>query len=151
MAARREATGSLSRRYILTAYYTGYTGARKSHVLALRAHQVKDEYIDFNKPHEKQSNKSKPIVPMNRKLRTFMRIWKRTATETGYIFTRNGRPVGDVKNAMPNLRHAAAVQMLINGVSPYKVAKYLGNSIEMVYKHYGHLIPNYLDSAAEAL
>jgi integrase len=47
-----------------------------------------------------------------------------------------------VRTTFHDLRRTFASLRVSSGISPYKVAKWLGNSIEMVEKVYGHLIPN---------
>lgn len=47
-----------------------------------------------------------------------------------------------VRATYHDLRRTFASLRVSAGVSPYKIAKWLGNSIEMVELHYGHLIPS---------
>lgn len=44
------------------------------------------------------------------------------------------------KRAIYSLRHLYATFRLKNGVNPYVLAKNMGTSVEMIEKHYGHLI-----------
>lgn len=44
-----------------------------------------------------------------------------------------------------DLRRTFASLLVSSGVSPYKVAKWLGDGIGVVEKHYGHLLPNDAD------
>lgn len=153
------ASRGITRQYILIAYYTG---ARKGAVLDLRWCQVTNTHIDFNDP-EKLSNKKRSHIPMHRKLKSFMRIWKKRGTQLGHVIHINQRPVKDIKKGFQtardksgvdvtpySLRHAAAVQMLTNGVNVYDVARWLGNSVDMVEKHYGHYRPDHFRRALEA-
>lgn len=147
LEARKSKPGSCRRRYILIAFYTG---ARKSAVMGLRWHQVSPYHVNFDESGS-QSNKRKAIVPMHRKLRVYMGIWRKRGTDIGPVIHRNQKAIEDVKDAPANIRHAAAVQMLTSGVDPYKVAKILGNTVAMIEEHYGHLIPGHLEKAVEAL
>lgn len=147
LEARGSKVGSCRRKYILISFYTG---ARKGSVLSLRWYQVHAHHIDFNESGS-QSNKKKAIIPLTGKLQSYMKIWRKRGTDLGPVIHRNQKPISDIKDCPISLRHAAAVQMLINKIEPYKVAKYLGNTVEMIEKHYGHLIPGHLNEAAEAL
>lgn len=147
LEARKAKPGSCRRKYILISFYTG---ARKGAVLSLRWPQVLPYHINFNESGS-QSNKKKAIVPMNRKLKVYMNIWKKRGTDLGPVIHVNQRPVKNIKNAPKSLRHAAAVQMLISGIPAYEVSKVLGNTVEMIENHYGHLIPGHLEKAVEAL
>lgn len=46
-----------------------------------------------------------------------------------------------VRTTFHDLRRTFASLRVSAGVSPYKIAKWLGNSIQMVEQVYGHLIP----------
>jgi len=147
LTARTAKVGSARRRYTLIAFYTG---ARKSAVLGLSWAQVSEKLIDFNPPGHQPTNKSRAVIPMHRKLRSFMRIWRQRSGGRGPLFQRNGRPVKTIRRAPRQLRAAAAVFMLQSGVSVYDIAKWLGNSVEMIEKHYGHYRPDHFRSALAA-
>lgn len=146
LMARAAPVRSCRRQYILISFYTG---ARKSAVLGLKWPQVKGNIIDFHTGTE--SNKGRSRVPIAPRLGVFLRIWRTMGTELGPVIHRFKKPIKDIKETPTSIRHAAAVHMLRNGVAPYDVAKYLGNSVEMIYKHYGQYIPDYLQDAASAL
>lgn len=66
-----------------------YTGARKEAILSLRWPQVDLErgLIDFNQPGRARTNKGRPIIPIPRRLMTFLRLAKKRGTETGHLFS----------------------------------------------------------------
>lgn len=147
LMARSSPVGSARRRYILIGFYTG---ARKSAVLGLRWPQVTLDTIDFNATTSDPSNKRRVRIPIHRKLGSFMRIWRQTGTADGPVIHRNHKPVQGLKKPPRSLRAAAAVHMLQSGVSVYDVAKWLGNSVEMIERHYGHYRPDHFRKALEA-
>jgi len=147
LMARAFKPGSARRRYTLIGFYTG---ARKGAVIALRWSQVHDDRIDFNMPDQAPSNKRRAVIPMHRKLRCFMGSWRRAGMEAGTVIQHNGQPVVNLKRVPKTLRGAAAVHMLQCGVSVYDVAKWLGNTVDMIERHYGHYRPEQFRRALEA-
>ncbi len=164
-AARRRKKGRLHLPlYILIGLYTG---ARKKAILTLRWPQVDLDrgLIDFNPPGRMRTSKGRPIIPIPRRLATFLRLARRRGHETGYVIHYQGGPVGDVKRSFGHackdaglddvtphtLRHTAASWMVQKGVSFAKVARYLGHSdsrtTEQVYAHHA---PDYLEDARAA-
>ncbi len=78
----------------------------------------------------------------------------------------NGRPVKSVKTAFKTalrlanvsgrisphtLRHTAATWLMQNGVDKWEAAGFLGMSVEMLDRVYGHHHPDHLRGAAHAL
>jgi integrase len=147
LAARRTKPRSAQRRYILIAFYTG---GRKGAVLGLRWSQISSDHIDFNQPGREESNKRRVMIPMHRKLRSFIRLWRQAAGGDGPVIHRNQKAVKGLKRPPRSLRAAAAVHMLQNGVSVYDVAKWLGNSVEMIERHYGHYTPDHFQKVLAA-
>jgi len=148
-----------------------YTAARKEALLTLQWSQVDLErgIIDLNKAGEKITNKRRAIVPIPRRLMTFLRIAKSRASENcadKYVINYYGRPVlridqsfrrvvadAGLKDVTPHtLRHTAATWMAQAGVPLWVIAKYLGHSssrtTERVYAHHN---PSFLMEAKEAL
>ena len=64
-----------------------YTGARKEAILSLRWPQVDFQrgLIDFNPPGRKRTGKGRPIIPIPRRLMTFLRLARKRGTETGHV------------------------------------------------------------------
>lgn len=147
LMARSFKPGSARRRYTLIGFYTG---ARKGAVIGLRWSQVYDDRIDFNVPDQAPTNKRRAVIPMHRKLRCFMETWRRAGTQAGTVIHHNGQPVVNLKRVPKTLRGAAAVHMLQCGVSVYDVAKWLGNTVDMIERHYGHYRPEQFSKALEA-
>lgn len=145
-----------------------YTGARKSAILGLRWTQVDMErgLIDFNEPGRERTKKGRSLIPIPRRLMTFMRIARRRGTPLGYVINDNGHPIGDIKKLferiawaawMPDvtphtLRHTAASWMVQRAVPFPVVARYLGHSSSRTTERvYAHHAPDYLLEAARAL
>jgi len=91
-----------------------YTGARKEAILSLRWPQVDLDrrLIDFNPPGRARTSKGRPIIPIPRRLLTFLRLAKQRGTDTGYVITqvrtvidangqrrRQRQPIKDIKKA----------------------------------------------------
>lgn len=144
-----------------------YTGARKTAILNLKWNQVdfKNGWIDFRPSNISKSNKKYPRIPMHRKLRLTLKQIKKYGHDFGHIIHYRQKPISDIKTSFKKtariagfedvtpytLRHTAASWMVQKGVPPYKVAAYLGNSPEMIIKHYGHLAPEHMRDALNAL
>ncbi|MCL2505525.1 MAG: site-specific integrase [Alphaproteobacteria bacterium] len=168
----RQRTHSFSRWhvsfYILLALYTA---ARKEAILTLTWSQVDLEkgIIDLNKQGAKITNKRRAIVPIPRKLMTFLRIAKSRAPENcadKCVIDYFGKPIlridqsfrrvvadAGLKNVTPHtLRHTAATWMAQAGVSMWVIAKYLGHaSTRTTERIYAHHNPDFLIEAKEAL
>ena len=91
-----------------------YTGARKEAILSLRWPQIDLDrgLIDFNPKGRARTNKGRPIIPIPRRLMTFLKLARKRGTETGSVFymvrnvvDENGsrnlvrRPIGDIKKS----------------------------------------------------
>lgn len=145
-----------------------YTAARKEAILSLRWSQVDLDrgLIDFNQKGRERTTKGRPIIPIPRRLMTFLKLAaKRGKSDTSYLITYNGKPIKDVKKAFKRaalqaglddvsphtLRHTSASWMVQKGVPFPKVARYLGHkdsrTTERVYAHHA---PDYLREAADA-
>lgn len=96
-----------------------YTGARKEAILSLRWPQVDFErgLIDFHPPGRERTGKGRPIIPIPRRLLTFLRLARKRGHELGYVIQFNGRPVGDVKKAFAR---AVAEAGFVLGYKPAK-------------------------------
>jgi integrase len=95
-----------------------------------------------------------------------LRRWKRLDDGRGYVVTFAGQPITSVKTALSRacklagidrgvtaytLRHTAASWLVAKGLPTRKVADFLGTSEPMILAHYGHLAPDYQDTAARAI
>jgi len=141
--------------------------SRKS-LLSLRWPQVDLErgLIDLNPPGRGRTDKGRPIIPIPRRLVTFLRYARRHGTDLGHVVTFHGKPIIDVKKAFAaacatagledvtphTLRHTAATWMAQAGTPMLVISRYLGHSdsrtTERVYAHHS---PEYLESARTAL
>lgn len=144
-----------------------YTGARHSAILSLRWPQVNFNtgLIDFNPPGRERTSKGRPIIPIPRRLMTFLRLAKRRGTDLGYVLHRNQKRIASVKKTFGEcvrraglagvsphtLRHTAASWMAQKGVPFPKIARYLGHrnsrTTEEIYAHHA---PDYLRDAADS-
>ena len=98
-AARREPR---SRRHLALFILLGlYTAARKEAILSLRWPQVDLErgLIDLNPPGRGRTDKGRPIIPIPKRLVTFLRYARRHGTDLGYVVTFRGKPILDIKKA----------------------------------------------------
>jgi len=158
-----------------------YTGARKEAILSLRWPQVDLERgrIDFNKPGRRRTKKGRPIIPIPRRLMTFLRLARCRGGDMGYVVNRDGLPIGDIKKSFARatinagfrkpvgkdkdgepvyratisphvLRHTAGTWMAQHGAPLWEIAGYLGHNHERTTELYGHHHPDHLAKAREA-
>lgn len=66
-----------------------YTGARREAILSLRWPQVDLDrgLIDFNPPGRTRTKKGRPIIPIPRRLMTFLRLARKRGTDTGHVIS----------------------------------------------------------------
>jgi integrase len=157
------------RRYLPLFVLLGlYTGQRKGAILSLRWPQIDLEkaYIDFALPGIKRTNKRRPRIPIPAKLLRHLRRARKQGHELGFVINDNGMRVNDIKrsfasacrraglsNVTPHvLRHTCATWLMQSGrVSTWEAAGFLGLSLEMLERVYGHHHPDFLRAAANAL
>jgi hypothetical protein len=107
-----------------------------------------------------------PTVPLPRRLFAHLRRWVANGIVSEYFVEWNGRPVKSVKTAFKTalrlakvsgrisphtLRHTAATWLMQNGVDKWEAAGFLGMSVEMLDRVYGHHHPEHLRGGAHAL
>ena len=117
-------------------------------------------------PERHETNKRQPPVPIPPRLLAHIRRWKAKGLVRDYLVEWNGRPVRSVKTAFATavrlanlsgkvtphtLRHTAATWLMQAGVDKWEAAGFLGMSIEMLDRVYGHHHPEHLKRAARAL
>lgn len=142
------------------------TAARMGAILDLAWKKVdfKHRTIDFN-PHEReQTNKNRPIMPMNTRLRVDLEEASKGAV-SDYVIEWNGKQVQHIKKAIreaakrsgvprsPHVfRHTAGVWMAQAEIPMQKIAQYMGHSTTKVTERtYARYSPNFMKDAADAL
>ena len=112
------------------------------------------------------TNKRQPTVPVPPRLLAHMRRWKRRGIIKEHFVEFNGKPVKSVKTAFKRavalagleapasphtLRHTAATWMMQSGVNLWTAAGFLGMSVEILQRVYGHHHPDYLREATDGI
>jgi integrase len=145
-----------------------YAAARKEAILSLRWPQVDlaRGLIDLNPPGRGRTEKGRPIIPIPRRLVTFLKCAQRHGTSVGHVITFHGKPVLDIKKSFAaacvaagledvtphTLRHTAATWMAQAGVPMMMVSRYLGHTdTRTTERIYAHHAPEYLAPATAAL
>jgi integrase len=142
------------------------TGARMSAILDLRWDQVdfKHRRIDFNPAGREQTNKRRPVVPLNDRAYAALEEAARGAL-TDHVIEWDRKPVKSIKKAIraaskradipcsPHVfRHTAGVWMTQADVPMQKIAQYLGHtSTRVTERTYARYSPSFMKDAAAAL
>ncbi|RFD20120.1 site-specific integrase [Komagataeibacter melaceti] len=140
-----------------------YTGARSGAIFELQWDQVNLEQriISFG---QGTGNKGRSIVPMVPQLYEAL-IQAAEGRTTDWVIEYRGQRIHKIKTAFNKraakaglddvtphtLRHTCATWMVMAGVPFEMVAKFLGNSVEMIERVYGHHSPDWLKKATDAL
>lgn len=140
-----------------------YTVARSGALLGLTWDRVdfRGGIVDLGRG---TGNKGRAVVPMTPELRKALRAARSLAT-SDYVVEHGGDKVGSIKTGFAaaarragltevtphTLRHTGATWMAQAGVPLWQIAGFLGNSVEMVERVYGHHHPDHLKAAAAAL
>ncbi len=143
-----------------------YTGARKEAILSLRWPQVdlERQRIDFNPPGRARTAKARPVIPIPRRLLTFLYMARKRGGDLDYVVKCHGRPVKDIKRAFGSaarragvlpctphtMRHTAGTWMAQRGVPLFEIAGYLGHSHQRTSELYSHHCPDHLERARRA-
>lgn len=140
-----------------------YTAGRKEAIETLQwSTQVSLDrgLIDLNPPGREQTKKRRPIIPIAAPLRPILqRMYDERTSDFlldhgGDIRTTFERTVAaaGLKRVSPHtLRHTAATWMVQAGVSFERVARFLGTTVAMIERVYGHHAPDFLQDAADGL
>ena len=113
---------------------------------------------------EDVGKKRRAIVPMNSQLQGAMEEAFECAT-CEYVIEWAGKQVINPRKSVSRsaeraglgklgkhaLRHTAATWMVMDGRPDEETARYLGTTVDVVRKVYGHHAPDFLKSAAKAL
>lgn len=112
------------------------------------------------------TKKRQPPVVLPDRLLAHLRRWKRTGVSKRFVVEWNGEPIGIIRRAfgravtaakLPDkvtphtLRHTAATWLMQNGADLWAAAGYLGMTVEMLERTYGHHHPDHQQSAREAI
>ena len=113
-----------------------------------------------------QTKKRQTPVPIPPRLLAHLRRWAAKGTIQGHVVEWSGNPVKSVKTAFRSavrlanldgkitphtLRHTAATWLMQAGVDKWEAAGFLGMSVEMLDRVYGHHHPDHVRAAARAL
>lgn len=109
-------------------------------------------------------NKKYPTVPMPDSLAAHLHRWH--AKGQRYVVEYNGKPISSTKKAFANLvhdlglddgvvrhslRHTAATWGMQAGADIWELSGYLGMSVEVLERRYGHHSPDHMEGARTAL
>ncbi|MFY9294466.1 MAG: site-specific integrase [Methylorubrum rhodinum] len=138
------------------------TAARRRVIETLTWGQVDMEagVIHFHKAGDRRTKKRRPSVPISRSLRAVLD--RAYAERQGDLVLDHDRPISPsfdrvarlagLPDVTPHvLRHTAATWMARHGVSLWKIAGILGNSVAMVEKVYAKHCPEGLAEAVETI
>jgi integrase len=138
-----------------------YTGARRSAILGLTWSQVdlEQDRIDFNEPGRPRTNKRRAIIPIPRRLRTFLVLARDRShtdrvfhvTNIGRSFTTAARRAGLPALTMHVLRHTVGTWLAQAGVPLWEVAGWLGHTMARTTELYAHHHPDHFAAARRAL
>ena len=154
-------------RFILIGLYTGTRASAIASASPIPA--IGRSFVDleaglfFRLPQgEHESTKRRPTIPIPPRLLAHMRRWKKQRLIAQHFVEFNGKPLKSVKTAFKRavalaklqapasphtLRHTAATWMMQNGVNLWTAAGFLGMSVEMLERVYGHHHPDHLKEA----
>lgn len=148
-----------------------YTGSRKTVLLNLRwpLINLKTRVLFRKPPGTVETKKRAPPIPIGDRLYAHLKRWKRMDGNRELVIHFAGRSQGNPLKQQDRgwhkarkaaglskdvtahvLRHTRATEMLKQGVPIWDVAKFLGMTVALVESTYGHSIPGWLNSAAQA-
>ena len=114
----------------------------------------------------RESNKRQSPAPIPPRLVAHLRRWRDKGIAPNYVVEWAGQPVKSVKTAFKSavrlakldgkitphtLRHTAATWLMQAGVDKWEAAGFLGMTVEMLDRVYGHHHPDHLRTAAKAI
>jgi integrase len=142
------------------------TAARMKAILDLRWDQIdfKHRTINFNPHGREQTNKRRPVVPLNERAFEALQEAVRGAL-TDHVIEWDGKPVTSIKKAIrmaakrsgiacsPHVfRHTAGVWMAQADVPMQKIAQFMGHtSTRVTESTYARYSPSFMKDAAAAL
>lgn len=167
----RRAVGRHLARFILVGLYTGSRHGAVCGAALMRT--IGRGYVDLDRgvfyrraPGARATKKRQPPVRLPDRLLTHLRRWKRLGIANQAVVEWNGKPVRSVRKAFaaavqaaglegkitPHiLRHTAATWAMQGGGDLWQIAGFLGMTVEMLERVYGHHHPDFQREAAEAV
>lgn len=161
-------------RFLLIGCYTGTRAGAIASASKLRS--IGKSYVDLERGMyyrkaigKKTTNKRQPPAPIPPRLLAHMRRWDRLGIAREHFVEYNGKPVLSVKkafrtvvklakidttveNVTPHtLRHTAATWLMHQGVDLWTAAGYLGMTVEVLERVYGHHHPDHLADAVRGI
>lgn len=166
-------------RFILIGLYTGTRSGAILGLSWLPS--IKTGWIDLEQgimhrsgSGQRQTNKRQPPVALPDRLMAHMRRWKRLDKSRRHVIHWNGSSVISVKKGFKSaainaklgqivngkfktdviphtLRHTACTWLMQAGVEPWQAAGFLGMTVEMLERTYGHHSPAYQKAASTAI
>jgi integrase len=165
------ATGKHLARFILVGLYTGTRHAAICGAAMRPA--IGRGYVDLNNgvfyrraQGSRETKKKQTPVRLHNRLLAHLRRWERLGIATHAVVEWNGKPIRSVRKSFtaavnaagldssitPHvLRHTAATWMMQNGADLWDAANFLGMTVEMLQRVYGHHHPKHNDSAVAAI
>ena len=166
------AVGQHVARFILTGLYTGtrsgaICGAALMPTIG-RGHVDLDRGVFYRRAQgARETKKRQPPVRLPDRLLAHLRRWHRLGIAKHAVVEWNGKPVRSVRKAFATavqgggprwaritphvLRHTAATWAMQSGGDLWQIAGFLGMTVEMLERVYGHHHPDYQREAAEAV
>jgi integrase len=158
-------------RFILIAIYTGTRAGAVATASSQRAEGR--SYVDLERgvfyrlaEGRAETNKRQPPVPIPPRLLAHLRRWVDKGICPDHFVEWSRQPVKSVKTAFKSavrlagiqgrvtphtLRHTAATWLMQAGVDKWEAAGFLGMSVEMLDRVYGHHHPDHLRRAAQRI
>jgi integrase len=166
----KRAVGKHIARFILVGLYTG---TRAGAICGASLDRVSGRgFIDLERgvfyrraEGARETKKRQPPVPLPPRLLAHLRRWGRLGICTSAVVEWGGKPVGRVNKGFAKaaraagldgvsphtLRHTAATWLMQNGADLWEAAGFLGMTVEMLERNYGHHHPDHLKGAVAAI
>lgn len=159
------------RRFVLIGLYTG---TRSGSILGLTwLPSIASGWLDLEQgimhrsgSGQRQTNKRQPPVRISPRLLSHLRRWKTIDGNIRHVINWNGSSVQSIKKSFRSarinaklddgviphcLRHTAATWLMQAGVETWDAAGFLGMTVEMLERTYGHHSERFQQSAATAI
>jgi integrase len=151
-----------------------YTGTRSGAILGLSwLPSVKSGWLDLDAgvmhrsgSAQRQTNKRQPPAAIPPRLMVHLKRWKAMDGNIRHVIHWNGSSVQSIKkgfrsvkrnagldeDVIPHsLRHTCATWLMQAGVEPWQAAGFLGMTVEMLERTYGHHCPTFQKAASMAI